>query len=184
MLKKNSFSNCLDNELVVKENDETVSTVQETFLPPCHRTATSIEEVYKIDELISTDLLNSLEDFSMEILQRDTAALSKDKRYFLIVDCYNFSYFGACSMWRLANLFVLILVFFSSLSEFFLKAFAQTSKKNLLKVKMLLFVDTLLKYLTAPFHMLRKKQPVFCEYSPALNKKILSDFCVTQIDGK
>lgn len=77
-----------------------------------------------------------------------------------------------------------ILILHFRLSPFFLKTFAQISKRNPLKVKLLLFVDSLLKFLNAPFRELKKKIPVFCEYSSLLNKKLLQDFCITLIDGK
>lgn len=72
---------------MVKEEIETVSSNQ-TCLPPCDRNANSIEEVYKVNDLISLEILNTLENIAQDILQMNVSELSEDKRYIIKTEIF------------------------------------------------------------------------------------------------
>ena len=70
-----------DKELVLEKPADVTSVNEEgPYLPPRDKHASSIEQVYKIHDLISPDILRSLEVIAEEILQSDILKLATDDR--------------------------------------------------------------------------------------------------------
>ncbi len=52
-----------------------------TYLPPCNWDAKLINEVYKIEDLVSTEILNELDGFAEEIMRaNDVSQFATDSR--------------------------------------------------------------------------------------------------------
>lgn len=66
----------------------------------------------------------------------------------------------------------------SRFSQFFSRVLAQIDEKNVLKIKMLLFADSLIQFLNISVRECRQKgtEAIFCRYSFILNEK-LKEFC-------
>jgi hypothetical protein len=83
----------------IKENDDLVA----NMLPPCDRTANSVEEVYKVDDLLSSAELSSLE--SNAVFMMENPPTSSDEK------CVGFSfelYFHLNSFSRATNSYILV----------------------------------------------------------------------------
>ncbi|XKL69319.1 hypothetical protein PGB90_007088 [Kerria lacca] len=136
------------NNLIVDTEVNLNPTIAVTYLPPCNRNANIVQDIYKIDDLISEEIMQSLEEYACGIMQTDILKIAAD----------------------------------SKLSPFFLKGIA-LYPKNLVNVKLLLFVDNLLKFIKEPARVIKSKTHIFCPYSDAINKKILDEFCIIGVNG-
>lgn len=80
----------LENNLTIDTN-VTLSPIQNEihYLPPCNRNAGSVEEVYKVYDLLSAEIMDSLDVMVSNVMKDDVIQLAQDSRYVIRIEAYN-----------------------------------------------------------------------------------------------
>lgn len=143
-IEKKLKTDVIENNLTINTN-VTLSPIQNEihYLPPCNRNADSIEEVYKVYDLLSAEIMDSLDGMVSNIMKNDVFQLAQDSR----------------------------------LSQFFFKMLAHIPKQDKMKLKLLLFTDSLMKFLQEPVKAVRSRSTPLCKFSEPLSKKLSDEFC-------
>lgn len=162
--------------MVIEPDVKPVVTTNAAILPPCNRAAESVEGVYDVRELMSSELLDSLEYLARGVMAYSEKELSEDTRYKIICVLRT-------SLVMSLRVHIVYFTFFR-FTKFFPTVLAQIDKKSVINVKMLIFADSLIQFLNFPARGLYNRKVVICQYSSSLNEKLINDFCTTLVDGK
>lgn len=81
-----TYSVCFSDDNSTIESTASSSPVSSIdYLPPCDRSATDIKQAYKIYDLVSKDVLDSLDTIAKEVSEMDLISLVTDSRCELLI---------------------------------------------------------------------------------------------------